>query len=191
MKHVDYYFCLNSPWSLFASVQLQQLLSDTEISLRLKPVKMARLYSETGGLPLKQRSPQRQRYRLQELARWSEHLGLPIHLEPRYFPADEARAAALVITAEQEKGVGLEIAIRLGKMVWCQQADIADSAVLTALKEAFELTAMIDQSKCDALMLENTAELIEKGGFGVPTFITGEDVFWGQDRLNFLMEKLS
>ena len=190
MKHVDYYFSLNSPWSLFASVQIQRLLAQQEITLHLKPVNMACLYSETGGLPLKQRSPQRQRYRLQELARWSQHLDIPINIEPDFFPADETRAVALVITADREKESGLEVAISLGKMMWCHQADIASPEVLKEQREKFALAACIDQQTCDAIVMENTEELIAKGGFGVPTFITGDDIFWGQDRISFLAEKL-
>lgn len=191
MKHVNYYFCLNSPWSLFASIRMLRLKPDLDIILHIKPVDIGRLFDATGGLPLKKRSPNRQRYRLQELERWSRHLGIPINLQPAFYPCDEALADALVISAEHEKGKGLEMAISMGRMLWCHEVDIADPGFIAAQMEKFELSEILDQKRCGEILASNTTELIEKGGFGVPTFIVGDDIFWGQDRLDFLIKAVS
>ena len=191
MASVEYYFCLNSPWSLFAAEQLFRVRSDHDFDLIVKPIEIARLFDETGGLPLKKRSPNRQAYRLQELTRWSQRLGIPINLHPAHFPCNETLADALVLSAEKEKGQGLEMAISIGRGLWCEDADIADPDFLASQVEKFGLSEVIDQSQSTATLAKNTAELIEKGGFGVPTFIVGEEVFWGQDRIDFVIEALS
>ncbi|WP_372831700.1 2-hydroxychromene-2-carboxylate isomerase [Pontibacterium sp.] len=191
MASVEYYFCLNSPWSLFAAEQLLSVRSDLDFDLTVKPIEIARLFDETGGLPLKKRSPNRQKYRLQELTRWSQRLGIPINLHPAHYPCNEASADALVLSAEQEKGQGLEMAISIGRGLWCEDADIADPDFIALQAEKFGLSEIVDQSQTAAMLAQNTAELIEKGGFGVPTFIVGEQVFWGHDRIDFLIEALS
>jgi len=190
MASVEYYFCLNSPWSLFAAEQLLRVRSDHDFDLIVKPIEIARLFDETGGLPLKKRSPNRQTYRLQELTRWSQRLGIPINLHPAHYPCNEAFADALVLSAEKEKGQGLEMAISIGRGLWCEDADIADPDFIALQAEKFGLSAVLDQTQSTRILAENTAELIEKGGFGVPTFIVGEQVFWGQDRIDFLIEAL-
>ena len=191
MASVEYYFCLNSPWSLFAAEQLLRVRFDHDFDLIVKPIEIARLFSETGGLPLKKRSPNRQQYRLQELTRWSQRLSIPINLHPAHYPCNETLADALVLSAEKEKGQGLEMAISIGRGLWCEDADIADPGFIASQVEKFGLSEVIDQPQSTVILAENTDRLIEKGGFGVPTFIVGEEVFWGQDRLDFLIEALS
>ncbi|QBJ63691.1 2-hydroxychromene-2-carboxylate isomerase [Pseudoalteromonas sp. DL-6] len=190
MKNVDYYFCLNSPWSLFSSVQIRSLLPCYNASLNLKPIDIGRLFDATGGLPLKKRSLNRQKYRLQELERWSRHLEIPINLHPKFYPCNEARADALVMSAEQENGQGLEMAIDIGKMLWRHETDISTPEFIEKQMNSFNLSELMCQKQCSEIMASNTDELIEKGGFGVPTFIVDDEVFWGQDRIIFLIEAL-
>lgn len=191
MKEVDYYFCLNSPWSLFAAIQIKRLRSQHDIPLHIKPIELGLLFEATGGLPLKQRSASRQKYRLQELQRWSKRLALPVNLHPTYFPCDESGAVALVISAELEKRKGLEVAIKVGEALWCENQDISSQDFLMRIAQEFQLTDIKSDLFCTEVKDANTKSLIEKGGFGVPTFIIGEQVFWGQDRIDFVIEALS
>ncbi|MFC7556591.1 DsbA family protein [Pseudoroseomonas wenyumeiae] len=87
--HIDYFVSLNSPWTHLGAARLEAMVARHNATLSIYPVEFSTIFSASGGLPLPKRSPQRQAYRMQDLARWRDHLSIPIHLRPRFFPADE------------------------------------------------------------------------------------------------------
>ena len=93
-KTVDYYFSLISPWTYLGDAKFQDIAARQGARIVYKPMKLSKVFPSTGGLPLAKRAPQRQDYRLVELARWSKLQGLPLNLHPKYFPCDESRAAS-------------------------------------------------------------------------------------------------
>ena len=190
MKNVDYYFCLNSPWSRYASIQLLKLKADLDLNLHLKPINIMRLFSEIGILPVGQRTPAMQQYRLDELARWSKRLALPINLKPAFFPCDESKADAIVLSAEQQKGLGLEVAAALSSALWADEANLADPEFIDAQIAKYGLTEVMGADECREIVEANTDELIERNGIGVPTCYVGDQMFFGQDRLDFVVDAL-
>jgi carboxymethylenebutenolidase len=80
--HIDYFVSLNSPWTHLGAARLEAMVARHSATLRIYPVEFGTIFSASGGLPLPKRSPQRQAYRMQELGRWRDHLGIPIHLQP-------------------------------------------------------------------------------------------------------------
>jgi 2-hydroxychromene-2-carboxylate isomerase len=62
------------------------------------------MFEASGTLPLAKRPKQRQAYRLMELRRWRDHLGVPLKLHPKYFPVDESLAARMAIAHRQHGG---------------------------------------------------------------------------------------
>jgi 2-hydroxychromene-2-carboxylate isomerase len=86
----------------------------------------------SGGLPLPKRAPQRQAYRMMELKRWRDHLGVKTTLEPKFFPANEVPAAKCVI-ALREQG-RMADAIKLAHAVltglWAEEKNTGDPATL-------------------------------------------------------------
>ena len=85
-RTVDYYFAPQSPWMYLGHERFAELLQRTGTQVRVLPVDFGKVFPVSGGLPLPQRAPQRQAYRLVELARFRDHLGLPLNLQPRFFP---------------------------------------------------------------------------------------------------------
>ena len=77
MTSVEYYFTLNSPWTYLGAASFIAMTKAAKATVIVKPAKYGPIFAQTGGLPLPKRSPQRQAYRLMELARWREHLALP------------------------------------------------------------------------------------------------------------------
>ena len=77
-KAVDYYFSPMSPWTYLGHQRFTDILARTGAQVNVKPVDFGRIFPVSGGLPLKQRAPQRQSYRFTELRRWREHLGVPL-----------------------------------------------------------------------------------------------------------------
>src|SRR5690349_18936317 len=102
--HVDYYVSLNSPWTHLGAARFEGMIARYGASARIYPVDFGTIFPASGGLPLPQRSPQRKAYRMMELKRWREHLGIPIQLEPRFFPANEALSSQCVIAVRETMG---------------------------------------------------------------------------------------
>ena len=92
--HIDYYASLNSPWTHLGAARIEALAAQHGASMRIWPVDFGTIFAGSGGLPLPKRSPQRQAYRLQELARWREATASRSRPSPKYFPSSEALTAA-------------------------------------------------------------------------------------------------
>ena len=172
---VDYYFSPVSPWSYLGHERFRALARAAGAVIRVKPVDFGRIFPASGGLPLKQRPAQRQAYRLMELARWREHLGVPLVSEPRFFPVAADPAARLIIAADIVKGgeAALDLALALMRACWAEERNLADPATLDAIAAACSLdpaalkevaVAADAQAKYDLY----TEEAIARGVFGAP-----------------------
>ena len=115
---VDYYITLNSPFTYLGCALLAEIAQRNDATVNIKPSKFGPIFEETGGLPLPKRSPQRRAYRMVELKRWGEVRGIPLTLEPRYFPCDETAATRLVIAAKLQGNDAVRLSLELGRALW-------------------------------------------------------------------------
>src|SRR4051812_43883583 len=98
IKVIQYFFVPLSPWAYLGHQRLLTLARQHGALIEPKPFDLGKVFAATGGVALPKRAPQRQAYRLQELQRWSEFLGVPLNLEPKFFPpATPVPAAQLLI----------------------------------------------------------------------------------------------
>ncbi|MEO7336245.1 MAG: DsbA family protein, partial [Caldimonas sp.] len=136
-------------------------------------------------------------YRLVELKRFSEHLGLPLNLQPTFFPVSSDDAARLVIAVDLHDGVDAAMALTDAVMcgVWAEQRDIADAdtlaSMLTSVGVPTSRAADARGSDVQALYDAHTQQAIDLGVFGAPTYVIDGELFWGQDRLDFVERRLS
>ncbi|MFM7330457.1 MAG: 2-hydroxychromene-2-carboxylate isomerase [Brachymonas sp.] len=195
-KTVDCYFAPQSPWTYLGHTRFAAMAAQAQAVVRVFPVDLGRVFPVSGGLPLPKRAPQRQAYRLVELQRFSEHLQMPMNLQPKYFPVSGDDAAKLIIAVDLHDGS--EAALRLAGAIlaacWAQERNIASEAVLLELLAEQGLgAARIEQAHSQAVQQRydaDTARAIEMGVFGAPTYIVQGEMFWGQDRLDFVQRKL-
>jgi 2-hydroxychromene-2-carboxylate isomerase len=195
-RTIYYFLTPVSPWTHFGHARIRRIAERAGAALLPKPVDFGRVFAVSGGLPLGQRAPQRQAYRLQELARWRSFLGIPIHIHPQFFPADATLAMrAIVAAAPAGTAAQLDLAGALLKGCWEEQRNVADPATVAALAEACGLdgAALLQaaaapdaQAACDTC----TQEAIDRQVFGAPTYVIGDQLFWGQDRLDFVARHL-
>ena len=194
---IDYFFAPISPWTYLGHERFAAIARDAGATVRLIPIDLIKLFAVSGGLPLAQRPAQRQAYRLLELRRFSKHLGLPMNVEPACFPVAPHKAARLIIAVDQADGA--EAAMRLTgallRAVWEQQRDIADDATLTAILGEQGLAAgrLVRAADDDigAQYDANTQRAIDAALFGAPSYVVDGELFWGQDRLDFLQRALA
>jgi 2-hydroxychromene-2-carboxylate isomerase len=192
---VTVYYALQSPWTYLGWARFRELAARTAAEVRYRPIRMAPLFAASGGLPLARRPPQRQAYRLMELRRWRERLGLPLNLHPKHFPVDEALAAAMVIAYGRQGGDVGRLSQAMMTAVWAEERDLADRPTLLAIAAEQGVDgALLEAAEGAAVQADyqaNTDAAIAAGLFGVPSFVIGDELFWGQDRLDFVAEALA
>ena len=194
---IEYFIAPQSPWTYLGHQRLQDIAAAAGARIELLPADYGRIFPISGGLPLPKRAPQRQAYRLVELARFSQHLGLPLNLQPKHFPVPADDAARLIIAVQQHDGTAAALAFTgaLMRAVWVEERHIADPATLAALLAENGLGAQrLDESRAAAAQQAydaNTERAIALGVFGAPTYVVGRELFWGQDRLDFLQRRLA
>ena len=193
---VDYYFAPQSPWTYLGHPRFVAMARASAATVRVLPVDLGQVFPVSGGLPLNKRAPQRQAYRLLELRRFSDLLALPLHVKPKYFPVSSDDAARLIVAVDRHDGTeaALAIAGAVFAAVWAQERDIADEKVLAQLLAEQGLNpARLEQSHSQAVHERydaNTQLAIDAGIFGAPSFVVDGEMFWGQDRLDFVERKL-
>lgn len=198
MIKMEYYLSLNSPWTYLGSARFIELVEKYNVEVDVKPANFGDVFSQTGGLPLPKRSPQRQAYRMFELKRWRDELGLPIILEPENFPSNEARGVHAVIAAKVAGGNALGLSAEIGRSLWEKDLNIGDMAVIeeagrrAGVDVAAVLAAAPSADELDAIWQANTKEAVEKGIFGAPSYrFEDGEIMWGQDRVHFVAKKLA
>jgi 2-hydroxychromene-2-carboxylate isomerase len=195
-KTVEYYFAPQSPWSYLGHARFAQIAHDAGATVRVLPVDLGQVFPISGGLPLAKRAPQRQAYRLVELQRFSDHLKAPLNLKPKFFPVSGDDAAKLIVAVDLHDGsaAALKMAGALLAAVWVGERHIADEKTLAELIAECGLdAARLEQSHSQRVAERyeaNTQEAIAAGVFGAPTYMLAGEMFWGQDRLDFLERAL-
>lgn len=196
-KLIDYYMTPISPYVYLGHERFVAIARRHGATIAVKPINLGLVFPVSGGLPLSQRAPQRQAYRLVELSRWSRHLDVPLNLHPRHFPVSADLASRFVLAAlERSTDLALDLAFALGRAVWAEDRNIADVTTVTAIAatcgaDAPALAARADAPDIGTRYAVLTQEAIDRGIFGAPTYVYTGELFWGQDRLDFLDRALA
>ena len=178
------------------AARLYKIAKTAGAKINFKPVNFGVIFPQSGGLPLGKRAPQRRAYRMMELKRWKAHLGAELNLEPKFFPANDTTANLMAVTAGLD---GLDVAplsLAIMRKCWVEEKDIAQDTVLVEAANQCRLDgeALLAASREDRAQEgfdANTEEASKRQVFGAPTYIYKEEVFWGQDRLDFLERALA
>lgn len=194
---IDYYFTPQSPWTYLGHERFVRMARATGAAVRVLPVDFGKIFPVSGGLPLGQRAPQRQAYRLVELQRFSEHLQMPLNRQPKFFPVGGDPAARLITAVDQQDGSPAALALSgaIFRAVWAEERDIASEQVLAEILHAAGLDAgRLAQSRSpevQQLYEAHTQQAVDAGVFGAPSYVVAGEIFWGQDRLDLLEKKLA
>lgn len=194
---IDYFLAPQSPWAYLGHRRFVDIARRAGATVRVRPMDLgAKVFPVSGGVPLPQRAPQRQAYRLVELERFRRFLGMPMNVKPRFFPVAADPGARLIVAADQALGAdaALDLAGRILAACWAEERDIASADTLAAiLAEAGLDTALLAASTTPAVQAAyeaHTQAAIEAGVFGAPSYVIDGEIFWGQDRLDFVARRL-
>ncbi|MEM7240850.1 MAG: 2-hydroxychromene-2-carboxylate isomerase [Pseudomonadota bacterium] len=190
MAHIDYYMFPLSPFTYLAGDGLEKLAAKHGATVTYKPFQLMKVFELTGGTPPKDRHPSRQAYRFAEIERIADFVGMPIHLKPAFWPTNPAPACFAVIAAQEAGGGDIGGLCRsLLSAVWAEEKDIAEDAVVKAALEANGFEGSLAESgmlKGAEVLERNTEEALQAQVFGAPSYVVNGQVFWGQDRLDYL-----
>lgn len=164
-----------------------------EVAIRPYPVNFAAIFEVTGGLPVPKRSKQRQDYRLAELERWRDYLDIPLNVHPAHWPADDGLATRIVVALRDKDVAGtLDFAGAIMRAVWSEDRNIGEPRTVEMICEelGLDFATLSKHDDVTKTIAKDTQSAIAQGVFGAPSYIYRGDLFWGQDRLEFLERAL-
>ncbi|WP_203072822.1 2-hydroxychromene-2-carboxylate isomerase [Falsiroseomonas ponticola] len=189
------FYGISSPWAYLGTPQLWSIAKKHGARIVLRPI---RVIEANGGIPLRTRAQPRQDYHALELSRWRAHLGMPLNLTPRFYPCRTIETAAQAVIAVQEAGLDAPaFSFAVQRALWAEDRDIADVETLRELARGTvgEEGAALVRDPALPRHIEtwhgNLAEAERRGIFGTPTYVVNDELFWGQDRLDFVDRALA
>jgi 2-hydroxychromene-2-carboxylate isomerase len=195
---VDYYMTPVSPFTYMGHERFRQICRQHGAQINLRVMDLGKVFPASGGLALKDRPPQRRAYRMMELKRWRDFLAVPLNLEPKFFPVPAEAAATLILAVLARHGVesALDIAGDCLRAIWTEDRDISARTTLQEIVaarglDADALLAQATSAEVAARYVMHSQEAIARGVFGSPTYVLRDELFWGQDRLDFLDRALA
>ncbi|UWQ92706.1 2-hydroxychromene-2-carboxylate isomerase [Rhodobacteraceae bacterium M382] len=191
MADVDFYFSTLSPYTYLAGNRLEEMAARHGARVTYKPLDIMGLFSRTGGTAPKDRHPNRQSYRTEDLIRQAARAEMPLNAKPMFWPTNAAPSSYALIAAQSTGGGNLGALLQaISRACWAEEKDIAQDDVIKDCLSG----AGFDPGLADSGLLAgaetyaaNLEEAVERGVFGAPFYVTSDGAhFWGQDRLDDL-----
>jgi 2-hydroxychromene-2-carboxylate isomerase len=191
---LDVYWDFSSPFAYLGATQVDALARRTGARVAWRPLLLGGLFRSIGtpDVPIATFSDAKKRYILKDLDRWAQYWGVPFRF-PSRFPTQSLRALRVYCALPEAQRAAYRDAVF--RACWAEDRDITDDAVLasciadeSAAQDAF---AHANSDEVKAELRAATEHAAAQGVFGVPTFVVGRDVFWGQDRLDLVEEALA
>ena len=193
-KSVEFYFDFGSPASYLAYTQLPALCRDTGAALVWKPMLLGGVFQATGNHS-PATIPAKGAYTFTDFGRFAKRYGVPLRHNP-YFPINTLmlmRGAAGLQLREPARFEPYMAAVF--RAIWVDAQNLNDPATVATVLQAagFDpaaLLALTQDGEVKERLKAETQEAVARGVFGAPTFFVGDQMFWGQDRLDFVKEAL-
>jgi len=190
MAHIDYFLFPLSPFTYLAGNRLEDIATKHDATITYKPFNLTQVFGRTGGVALADRHPSRVAYRAQEIMRIAKMNTMPVNLKPAFWPTNPAPASYAILAAQMAGGGNLAGLVQsLLRACFVEENDIADDAVVRACLTSNGFDAALVESGMIAgaeQYAANSEEAVRRNVFGAPSYLVDDQVFWGQDRLNYL-----
>jgi 2-hydroxychromene-2-carboxylate isomerase len=194
-RSIDYYFSLVSPWAYIGHVTFMDVMQRHGLTVNFKPMSLASVFPETGGLPLAKRAPARQRYRILELQRWREKRGVRLNIHPKFWPFNVETADHLTVAIVQSGANPDQFLRKAFTGVWADEKNLGEEGTLVALADDVglpgeRLLTVAKSGDIKKIYQQNIADALAVDAFGSPCYVFDGEVFWGQDRIELLDDAL-
>lgn len=193
-KAVEFFFDVGSPTSYLAWTQLPRLAADAGAQLLWRPMLLGGVFKATGNAsPVM--VPAKGRWMFSDMARWAQRYGVPLAMNP-YFPINTLTLMRGATGLQMRQPAQFERYVEtVFRAMWEAPCNLGDPAVLAQVlqRDGFDveaLLALVNDAEVKARLVATTEEAVTRGVFGAPTMFVGEQMFFGQDRLDFVREAL-
>ena len=190
---LEFFYDFSSPFGYLASTAVEEVASRHQAKVRWRPLLLGALFRNIGTplVPIATMPPAKQQYIMKDMARWAEYRGVELRF-PTGFPLRTVKPLRLVLAAGEEAAPMLTH--RLMRACWVEDLNPDDEAVLARCVAEVggdsSWLAKISEPEIKEALRTNTEEAASRGVPGVPTFFVGDQMFWGQDRLDFVDKAL-
>ena len=191
---IEFYFDCSSPWTYLAFVEILPLSQRQNVEIIWKPILVGGVFNSVNQDVYQFReNPNTLKldYSGNDLNLWAKHRDINIS-KPQIFPVNSVKAMRGCLFAMQQNCLPL-FAQKVFEAYWGRGLNISDEGIITAIAEEAGLSPQdfkqyIYSQEAKDLLMSNSAQLIEKKGFGSPTFFYRDQMFFGNDRLHLLEE---
>ena len=190
MSTVEFFYDFVSPYSYLASTRVEEVARRAGATVRFRPFLLGGVHKATGNhAPVE--TPAKFRWVQVDVARWAKRLAVPIAFPVR-FPFSTVLAMRCALAAEKE-GKLVPFTHAAYRAAWAEQRDLSTPEVLAEVATSVGLdgTALVAAApEYKAALAAQTDEAVRRGAFGAPAFFVGDQLFVGNDRLDFVEEEL-
>ena len=194
-RTVEYFFDVGSPTSYLAYTQLPRLVAGCGGDLVWRPMLLGGVFKATGNAS-PAALPAKGRWMFDDIARHAQRYGVPFAFNPA-FPINTLTLMRGAVGFQMQQPADFERYVEVVyRAIWATPRNLGDPAVVAAtlVEAGFDaemFTALVANPDVKAKLIANTEEAVARGVFGAPTFFVGKQMFFGQDRLEFVREALT
>jgi 2-hydroxychromene-2-carboxylate isomerase len=194
MKALEFFWDIGSPFTYLALTQFDGLRKRTGVEIQFRPFLLGGVFKGTGNT-MPASVPAKAMYLLADVARWRDHYGLKMRLPPEVpFPLNSLVPMRVAIAADA-KGKGEAYCRAVFERYWVEGKDVTVPDELGSVVASIGLDPkdMLEAAQSQPVkdrLRENTDEAVRRGAFGAPSFFIGEELYWGNDRLDFIEARL-
>lgn len=192
-KQIGFLFDYGSPFSYLANIQLPGFAKRNGAAVVYRPILLGAVLKATGNSsPMT--VPAKARYFAVDMRRWAARYGVMLKLNPHPFMGNTLALMRGAVAA-QRLGVFGAYHDAIYRAAWAEGLDLGEAAVLAGVMQRAgvnfaEVIAVAERQDVKDELRRNTEDAIARGAFGAPTFFVGDEMFWGNDRFDFVEEAL-
>jgi 2-hydroxychromene-2-carboxylate isomerase len=193
-KRVEFFFDVGSPASYLAWTQLPRLCAQERAEIVYRPMLLGGVFQATGNASPASVAP-KGRYMDIDLGRYARRYGVPLTINP-YFPINTLTLMRAAAGVQKRAADRFEAYLRgVFHAMWVEPQNLNDPGIATRALAAFgfepaEVLGWVNDVAIKSALRATTEEAVARGVFGAPTMFVGSDMFFGQDRLDFVREAL-
>jgi 2-hydroxychromene-2-carboxylate isomerase len=194
MPRLEFFFDYGSPYSYLADSRLPALAERTGAEIAYRPMLLGGVFKATGNQsPAVQPCEAKRAYGFLELRRWVAHMGVRFAGNP-HFPIDTLLLMRTAVAA-QRAGVFEPFHRAVYPAFWAEGENLGEPEVVGRVveKAGIDARALLEAAASPDVKAElraTTEEAVARGAFGAPTFFVGDEMFFGNDRLDFVERAL-
>ena len=193
VKNIDFYFDFGSPTAYLAFTQLQLIEKRSGANLVFHPILLGGIFKATGNSP-PAAIPAKGKYMMRDLQRYAEKYQVPYERNP-FFPINTLSLMRGAVSYQNNGDFERYVNVIFHNM-WVEPKNLNDEDVLKKMliENNFEYNDFLKRTSDQRIkdqLISNTEKVVQKGAFGAPTIFIGEEMFFGQDRMDFIEEYIN